>query len=169
MDIVSHGLWGGVAFGRKSKRNFAVAFFVGMMPDLFSFGVHFITNFLGITPRMDHFGGRPDPALIPDFIYRLYDISHSLIVFAIVFGAVWFFRKKPQWLLGPWLLHILIDIPTHSADFFPTPLFWPVSDFKVNGINWGDPVIFFPNLALLLVAYAVWYFKSRKLKPVSRD
>ena len=162
MDIVSHGLWGGVAFGRKNKRNFGIAFFVGMMPDLLSFGIYFITNLLGITehPKIGH----PDPASIPHFIYQLYDISHSLIVFAVVFGLVWFFRKKPQWLLGAWLLHILVDIPTHSFEFFPTPLFWPVSDFKVNGINWGDPIIFFPNLFLLFVFYSAWYFKSRKLK-----
>ena len=37
MDIVSHGLWGSIAFGRKSRSSFWMAFVIGMAPDIFSF------------------------------------------------------------------------------------------------------------------------------------
>jgi hypothetical protein len=162
MDIISHGLWGGVAFGRKSRRNFFIAFFIGMMPDLFAFSGPFISRFLGFSQGPQYSNGRPDFASIPNYVFQLYDISHSLIVFALVFGAVWIWRKKPQWLLGAWVLHILVDIPSHSAEFFPTPLFWPLSDFRVDGINWGNPIIYIPNLTLLTVAYVSWYVADRK-------
>jgi hypothetical protein len=36
MDVISHGLWGGVAFGRKNKKYFWWSFGFGIMPDLLS-------------------------------------------------------------------------------------------------------------------------------------
>ena len=39
MDIISHGLWGGIAFGRKRRSLFWWSFGFGVMPDLFSFGI----------------------------------------------------------------------------------------------------------------------------------
>lgn len=165
MDIISHGLWGGVAFGRKNKRNFWTAFAIGMMPDLFSFGILFMSNLLGITQGPQFSKGRPDAAMIPNYVHGLYDATHSLIIFLVVFLVVWAVRKKPQWLLGAWGLHILVDIPSHSKEFFPTPFLWPVSDFTVNGIAWGNPIIFIPNLILLAAAYSawvIWGMKKRK-------
>lgn len=168
MDIISHGLWGGVAFGRKSKRNFWTAFAIGMLPDLIAFTGPFLTNLFGITQGPHYSDGRPDGASIPAYVYQLYSFSHSLVIFAAVFAIAWIFFKKPQWVLGAWGLHILIDIPSHDASFFPTPFLWPLSDFHVNGINWGNPIIFFPNLALLVLAYSAWIFvylnKRRKTK-----
>ena len=165
MDIVSHGLWGGVAFGRKSKLNFLIAFLFGIVPDLFSFGLLFMTNLTGITGGPHYSNGRPDAAMIPGYVHLMYNITHSLIIFLAVFLLVWIIRKKPFWLMGAWGLHILVDIPTHGKEFFPTPFLWPVSDFKVDGINWGNPMIFFPNLILLAIAYLIWgviYYRNKK-------
>ena len=39
MDIISHGLWGAFAFGRRNRTSFSLAFAIGMAPDLFSFGI----------------------------------------------------------------------------------------------------------------------------------
>ena len=158
MDIISHGLWGGVAFGRKSKRNFWTAFAIGMMPDLLAFSGPFLGNLLGGTQGLHHSNGRPDATSIPAYVYNIYSFSHSLIIFAIVFFVAWIFFKKPQWILGAWGLHILVDIPSHDASFFPTPFLWPISNFHINGINWGNPMIFFPNVVLLAVAYFAWSF-----------
>jgi hypothetical protein len=54
------------------------------------------------------------------------------------------------WILAAWGLHILIDIPTHSLALFPTPFLWPVSDFKVNGIGWDNPIILAIDIAMAL-------------------
>lgn len=167
MDIISHGLWGGAAFGRKNKRNFWTAFVIGMLPDLVAFSGPFITNLFGITSGPHYSDGRPDGASIAPYVYSMYNFTHSLVIFAVVFFVVWIFRKKPQWLLGAWGLHILVDIPSHASSFFPTPFLWPVSNFHVNGINWGNPIIFFPNLILLAIVYSFWgfrYFKNKKNK-----
>lgn len=165
MDIFSHGLWGDLAVGRKSKNDFWTAFAIGMLPDLITFGLPFLSRLSGFSQEQQHSSGHMDMSSIPDYVFQLYNITHSLIIFAAVFAAVWIFRKKPQWLLGAWGLHILVDIPTHDASFFPTPFLWPISDFKISGINWGDPIIFFPNLILLAIAYSFWayfYFKRKR-------
>ena len=63
--------------------------------------------------------------------------------------------------MAAWGLHITMDIFTHPNNFFPTPFLWPVSDAHVNGIAWGEAVIFFPNLLLLALLYA-WFLLTRK-------
>ena len=166
MDIFSHALYGGAAFGRKSIKKYFLAFLVGMSPDIFSFGILWLSVHLGISPSIDWSKDHPDMSQVPFYVHNLYDLTHSLIIFLAVFSLVWLWRRKPLWILGAWGLHILVDIPTHSFQFFPTPFLWPFSDFEVNGIEWGRPIIFIPNLVLLGIIYAIFAFlKLRKKKP----
>jgi len=162
MDIVSHGLYGGVAFGRKSRKLYLWAFGFGIMPDLFSFGIFTAGNILGLVSGPDWGSGLPNPETIPQFVHILYNITHSLVVFAVVFGLVWLLRKKLFIPILAWGLHILVDIPTHSAAFFPTPFLWPISNVAIDGVNWGQPVIFYPDIAILVLAYFLWWVLRRK-------
>jgi hypothetical protein len=162
MDIVSHGLWGAITFGRASRRSFWTAFLIGMAPDFFSFGLVFANGVLLHGLDFLHgLGHPPDPSLIPAYAHSLYNVTHSLVVFAAVFGLVWIARRKPFMELGAWGLHIAMDIFTHNDDFFPTPFLWPISDAHVNGVPWGNPIIYIPNVLLLALLY-VWYFYKRK-------
>lgn len=161
MDIVSHGLWGGLAFGRKNRNSYLWAFGIGVMPDLLSFGIYTAGDVLGLVSGPEWGNGLPDPKIIPDFVYTLYNITHSLIIFAVVFGLLWFLKKKIFLPLFAWGLHILLDIPTHSSAFFPTPFLWPLSDFKISGVGWGQPIIFFPNLILLALGYIAWLVQKK--------
>lgn len=169
MDIVSHGLWGGAAFGRKSKRSFWLAFLFGISPDLFSFGIFTIMTLLGFVSGPDWSNGPPDARLIPTYVYSLYNATHSLVIFAVVFGMVWLLLKRPVYEMLAWPLHILMDIPTHSTKFFATPFLWPLTDYKVNGIPWSHPWIFFPDWILLVLIYSYFYFQKRKRKNVKTD
>jgi len=159
MDIVSHGLWGSLAFGRKNRRSFLLAFLFGVAPDLLAFGPFFVLTFLGIEQR-PRFAEPPDPSIFPPFVHQTYQFSHSLIVFAALFGVLWLLLRRPVWEFPAWGLHILFDIPTHSNRFFPTPFLWPVSNFHVNGHSWATREIFIPNVILLVVLYA-WFFARR--------
>ena len=51
MDIVSHGLWGGLAFGRKNKKSFWLSFLFGIAPDFCSFGIFTISTILGFESK----------------------------------------------------------------------------------------------------------------------
>ncbi len=158
MDTLSHGLYGGVAFGRASKKSFWLSFLFGVGPDLLSFGLFTAGTWVGLFDHPDWSSGRhPDPSQIPQFVHILYDVTHSFIVFALIFALVWFFRKKPLYEMLGWPLHILVDIPTHSDQFFPTPFLWPLSDYRVNGHPWSSPEIFIPNVILILSLY-LWFY-----------
>lgn len=160
MDIISHGLWGSIAFGRKSKKDFWWAFFFGIMPDLFSFGILWIAIWLGINQPIDWSAGLPPMSAIPKYVHHLYDVTHSLIIFGAAFAIIYLLIRRPFWPMTAWGLHITFDIFTHSREFFPTPFLWPLSDFKISIANWSEPYIFIPNILLLVVLY--WFYFRRR-------
>jgi hypothetical protein len=161
MDIISHGLYGGVAFGRRSKWDYIIAFLFGIAPDLLSFGPFVVTGLLfGTLPSRFE---PPTADVIPSFVYTSYDLTHSLVVYAVFFGVLWWRGKRHLAKLSlAWPLHILVDIPTHSNAFFPTPFLWPLSAFSINGVSWGHPYIFIPNVITLIVLYAYWYLRNKR-------
>lgn len=162
MDTLSHGLWGGVAFGRKNTKEYLASVAFGMAPDLLSFGVFTIQTILGFATRPTWTSGPPPMSAIPTYVSTLYNVTHSLTVFCVIFAAIWILRKKPYLPMLAWALHIAMDIPTHSRSFFPTPIFWPfLPDLRIDGIPWSRPIIFIPNLIGIAIAYAAWY-RSRR-------
>lgn len=165
MDILSHGLYGGVAFGRQSRTAYWLAFLFGILPDLVAFGPHFVSSLFGN-------GGFPRPSeeaphtlIVPEYVYGIYNLSHSFVIFAVAFALVWLLRRRPLLPMLAWGLHVLIDIPTHTTAFFPTPFLWPLADVRVNGIAWSDPWIFIPNIIILAVLYAGWRYTVRRRAP----
>ena len=161
MDILSHGLYGGAAFGRKSKPKYWLAFFFGIAPDLFSFGIFSASVWFGFAHGLEWRMGPPDPSLIPQYVHQLYNITHSFITFTLAFFLVWALLKRPAWEMLAWGLHVAMDIFTHSDKFFPTPFLWPISDYTFNGVSWSQPAIFFPNVALLALVYGYWWYSRR--------
>ncbi len=167
MDIVSHGLWGALAFGRQSRKSFWLAFGIGLAPDLFSFGILWVAASVGLAHKPDFSHGLPPESSIPPYVHHLYDVTHSFVLFLTVFALVWVIAKRPVWELGAWGLHVLVDIPTHSFAFFPTPFLWPLSDWKFDGWPWSQPAILIPNFTVLLLLYG-WFLLQQyrpALKP----
>jgi len=175
MDIISHALWSGALFKsinlklKKKKFSFWWAAFWGMFPDVFAFVIPFII-FIPIIILQDGFNLSNLATTIQSppystIVEMLYSISHSLIIFAIVFLLIWLIFRKPIYLLFGWLLHILIDIPTHLIGHFATPMFWPLSNFKINGlIYWREPAFMIADIVLLIIVYAIILNKEKKRK-----
>ena len=160
MDIFSHGLYGGVAVGRRNKRDYITAFLFGIGPDLLSFGIFFIISLFSSGAV-----GKPDLASIPQYVFNIYDFTHSLVVFLLFFSIAWFLGYKHFAKLSlAWPLHILVDMPTHDSSFFPTHFLWPISNFSIDGISWGQPIIFIPNVIILFSLYLFWYLRRRKAR-----
>ncbi|HVO32540.1 MAG TPA: hypothetical protein VMU17_01415 [Elusimicrobiota bacterium] len=156
MDTLAHGLWGGAAFGQESRRSWTWAFVLGMGPDLFSFGPFFVTHLGDIGERwMHHRFGPPDPRLIPAYVYHAYNVTHSLVVWSILFAMAWAFLGRRAWPMAAWGLHILCDIPLHSLRFFPTPYLWPFRTPFVNGMPWGRGHFVLWNYAALGLTYVL--------------
>jgi membrane-bound metal-dependent hydrolase YbcI (DUF457 family) len=154
MDTLSHTLWGGGLFGFRGHMRLALLF--GAMPDLVSFGLWLPERLMenGFQP------GKPALASIPDWLFVSYDFSHSLLIAAVVVALVAGWRRDIAFAMLAWPFHILLDVPFHSADFFPTKILWPVSAWAYDGISWTNPWVWFANLAGLAVLWA-WRWQRR--------
>ena len=154
MDIFAHVLWSFAIFSKRSDVWWAVLF--GVLPDLLSFGILFFMNlFTGNLQR-----GPPALSTLPKWLFTAYTLTHSLVLFAAVFLLVFLITKSWYWPLAAWAIHILIDIPTHSAKFFPTPFLWPISNYNFNGISWGTPWFMIINYISLSIVFVLMYFKK---------
>ena len=149
MDIFAHGLWSFAIFHKKRYVWLATLF--GILPDLLSFGIIFVINLLNGNLHR----GPPALSSLPDWLFAAYNMTHSLIVFLIAFVLVYAFTKKWLWALTAWGIHIIIDIPTHSTRFFPTPFLWPLSDYVFDGISWATPWFMLLNYGSLMVVFLV--------------
>ncbi len=157
MDTLAHGLWGGAAFGQKKDSPWKWAFWLGMMPDLVSFGPFFLVRLPIIWQRWTttHRFGRPDPHEIPSYVYHAYNVSHSLVVWLVLFLLVAKIRGRLFWPLAAWGLHILCDIPLHGMRFFPTPYLWPLPTPFYDGSPWSNKPFMIANYSCIVAVYFV--------------
>jgi hypothetical protein len=149
MDILAHFLWTLAIYWQHPKRYLAAV--IGFLPDILSFGPHMIYSIISGTLQF----GKPELHVIPQWVFLLYDITHSIVIFAVGAALLWYFAREWFWLSWGWALHIVIDLPTHTAEFFPTPLLWPISGFTLSGISWATGWFMIANYISLAAVY-VW-------------
>jgi len=128
MDIFAHALWSYIMFNSVELPFLAV--FFGVFPDLISWTPYFFVRLFEGT------FGKPT-AKVPRWTNMLYNVSHSIFVFGITIAVVAIITGSVPVYLWAWLVHIIIDIPSHTRTFLPTPFLWPVSKWKFPGFNWG--------------------------------
>lgn len=188
MDLFSHIFWTWALFKTIKEKinkpiNLKLAVFWGIFPDLFAFTIPISLIILDIIsgranlsdfPRPENIEpARSDTVIIFRLLSVLYSMSHSFVIFAAVLISALAFKyataslqKAKQnlripWEISAWALHILIDIPTHSTQFYSTPFLWPVSDVKVNGISWGTPWFLALNYLIILLIYILFLRNKR--------
>ncbi len=163
MEIVAHGLWAAAA-AITAKRSANIHVNVGWtvwwaaFPDVLAFGPPIA---VGLWLRLS--GGAaaaaPDGHRLPHIHIGLplYPAGHSLIVFLLAFGLAAILTHRVWFAMLGWLMHILIDIPTHSLNYYATRFLWPVSNFRVDGIPWWTPWFWGATYgALALVYFLLW-------------
>lgn len=172
MDTFSHGLWGGIACGREGGvkgryrlKTFLLACCFGVAPDLLTFGPRFFQWALAGFPDYPiEPGTNGAPALdsLSPYVFRMYELTHSLIVWALLFIFLWLIFRRPVWAFGAWGFHILCDIPTHTTRYFPTPFLWPLKTPYVNGIAWSQPWFMIANYSLIILLVGLILWRSRR-------
>ncbi len=157
MEIVAHGLWAAAAAitaKRLTKAPLRSGWFVwwGVFPDVFAFGPRIAAGlFLRLT-------GSADPHV--HIGLPLYPTAHSVVVFLLVFGVVSLLARRVVYELLGWLLHIAIDIPTHSLRYYATRFLWPISDFRIDGIPWWTPWFWVATYVALAAVYLLLWKKG---------
>lgn len=179
MDILAHTLWAnyGVRIANKKIKDnnkkvpkikvFWTSFF-GIFPDLFAFTIPFVIGIYSILITGESFSSmRSHHGPVGGFNIAgtLYQYSHSLVIWATVFIIIWFLYKRPRFELFGWLLHILIDIPSHAIEFYPTPFLFPFSEYRFPyGVSWGNKYYMIINYSLLLIVSIYMIVKYSKHK-----
>ena len=186
MDVVSHAIWGRhLTHGRL---NWKVAAAMAVIPDLLAFVPSAIVQLLSGKPRVE-IDETTQTSDLPSIAWQMYQISHSLVwtfvLFLCIWGALEYIMKKQQrellksgkylqaemkpraaatLLIIPWISHIIIDMPTHTHRFFPTPFLMPFSDFMIDGIMWSTWWVWGLNVIAIIV---VWKFLNHRTAAIA--
>lgn len=169
MDTLSHAAWGYASVRFKGSRKASLGAIAGAAPDLFYFLPSKIDQIwqkgwsgltVGREPGIWRADGPPLPPELVEAYHRYYVYTHSLVVLAAValvfYLAGW---RRWLWLILPPALHIVMDLPTHER--YLTPIFYPISEWTIEGISWADPRIFWPNVTLLILTHLLLWRKYR--------
>jgi len=172
MDTLAHALWAGlglVAARRHATiapRAAMAAVGLAVLPDLAHL-VPLLAAGGGWGTLIDYIRATPgaEPVLEPwvaMLSHHLHCILHSAVIAGIVTIIVWRWRRA--WLvpLAGWWSHIVIDVFTHSADFYPVPVLYPFTQRGFDGLAWNTPGFQIVNYtALAITGLALWITRRR--------
>jgi LexA-binding, inner membrane-associated putative hydrolase len=174
MDIFAHALWTGAALAviqrhRPVARLTAVATVVmAALPDLVHLLPMIAWNLLGggsAALLWQYVVALPglEPSVPPTITlltHHLHCIFHSAIVASLISLLIWLASHRLWLPLLGWWSHILIDVPTHSADFYPSPVLYPITQRGYDGVAWNIPWFMVANYSALCVValYLLWRY-----------
>ncbi len=174
MDIVAHGLWAGIGVtlaGRRwliTRRTAAATVALAVAPDLaqllpllgaalfadggFAALSGYVTALPGFYPAL--------PPTVALWTHHLHCTLHSAVV-AMAVTLLVGVATRSLWipLLG-WWSHILIDVFTHSADFYPAPVFYPFTERGFDGWAWNTPGSLLANY--VAIGLAMFYLIRKR-------
>ena len=180
MDILTHALMGavlcsrtGLAGGRRGPTpgrdgrprmidwTFGAALFFGIFPDLASIGLHLAHHVI----RHGHMGWHA----VPPYIFTLYNLTHSVLIAGLCVLAAALWRRPLALAMLAWPLHIVTDMLTHGPGRFATPVFFPLSDYRFNGVNWWQTPWLARWPALVLASLCVCLLAGRYIQARRRQ
>ncbi len=167
MDVLAHGLWAGtglvvaqVATGRPAvidRRTLIATLVLATAPD----GVHMLPLLAWVlagggtlAALLDYAVALPGqeptlPAWVAMLAHHLHCTLHSAVVASAVTLACWL-RTRAFWLpLWGWWSHIVIDVFSHSADYFASPVLYPITQQGFDGLAWNTPLFMALNYGAL--------------------
>ena len=158
MDYFAHGFWSFILFNKIKKPIYAVLF--GLLPDSTSWLIFFIYNL--ITSKFAF--APPIISQVPQWTFTLYSISHSLIIAIVIITITSLIFKKLILFMLAWPIAIIMDVFTHTKEFLPTPFLFPISNYKFDGISWGEPWFMGLNyiIIILAISYIIYTKKTKK-------
>jgi hypothetical protein len=172
VDIVAHGVWTGigVVLARRrrpiSRRTAAATVALAVVPDLAQLAPLLV---LAITSgQFDVLrayatalpGGEPAlPPLVAELAHHLHCVLHSAVVAGLVTLLVLWRHRRLWFPLWGWWSHIVIDVFTHSADYYPVPVLYPFTQRGFDGLAWNTPWFVALNYSAMALALLFIYLR----------
>lgn len=168
MDIAAHALWAGAGavllVRRRALPRVAGVILVALavVPDLMhtlpvatwalvnGLPGDFMLYLRALPDR-----AQPLPAEVEFWSHHLHCMFHSGVIASVATTATWLWLRHFWWPLAGWWSHILIDVFTHSDDFYPSPVFYPLTYWGFDGVAWNTPWFVIANYVALVVVW-VW-------------
>lgn len=186
MDILAHTLWAGagIALWRRhapkqpiASRTTALTIGFAALPDLLPL-LPVLAWWMAGAGSFDvlwaYAMAEPDrasglPVIVTLLSQNLHCAAHSAVVAGVVTLVVWKWRGALWFPLLGWWSHIVIDVFTHSADYYASPVLYPITERGFDGIAWNTPWFLALNyLALGAVGVALLLAARRGRRPLER-
>ena len=177
MDILAHSLWAGagITLAQRhwllSQRMLALTVLLAALPDLLHllpiiawgmFGDGSLADVWRFAITMP--GREPTlPPLVNLWTHHLHCFMHSAVVAGAATLLSWMAWRPLLFVLLGWWSHIVIDVFTHSADYYPSPVLYPITEQGFDGLAWNTPWFLVANY-LALGLTAVWLLRSRETR-----
>jgi hypothetical protein len=101
------------------------------------------------------------PPMVEMVAHHLHCTLHSAIVAGVVTLLLWRVLRRLWIPLLGWWSHIVIDIVTHSADFYPAPVLYPLTQRGFDGLAWNTPWFMVLNYTALAGA-GLWLLLTHR-------
>ncbi len=186
MDVLAHGLWTGTglavaqaltqALTRRpvsvDRRRWTQTLVLATLPD----AVHLLPLLAWALAGSGTLAALRDCAIalpgqepaMPSWVVMLAHHLHCSLHSAIAAGLVSFVgwaMKRALWLpLWGWWSHIVIDVFSHSADYFASPVLYPITQRGFDGLAWNTPLLRTLNYGALAGVWLLlaWWRGARK-------
>jgi hypothetical protein len=170
MDVVAHMLWAaaGTAFAARrftlSRRTIVATLALAALPDVLQFIPLVAWSLSGQgqwSALWTHATALPGqepvlPALVGFTSHHLHCIAHSAVIAGAVTVLVWCATRSLWFPLLGWWSHIAIDVFTHSAGFYVSPVLYPFTYGGFDGVAWNEPWFMALNYAALALVGLWW-------------
>jgi hypothetical protein len=173
MDILAHALWAGagVALARRrwaiTPRTAVLTVTLAVAPDIphlmaiVGWSVFGDGTAAAVHDYAIAMPGQEPPLspLVGTLSHSLHCVTHSAIVAGLFTLLLWAWSRSLWIPLLGWWSHIVIDVFTHSADYYPSPVLYPITQRGFDGVAWNTPVFMALNYLALAAVY-LWLLRS---------
>ena len=175
MDILAHALWAGSGMALANRRwpltsrTVAATVLMATLPD--------VLHMLPIAGWWVFGGGSWEalqayaiavpgqepalPPLVQVWSHHLHCVAHSAVIAGAVWLLVWAVRHAFWIPLLGWWSHIVIDVFTHSADYYASPVLYPITERGFDGLAWNTPWFMVVNY-LALGLTGLWLLRHQQ-------
>ena len=175
MDILAHALWAGAGVTLARRRwpqtsaTVAATVVLAVLPDVLHM-LPIVAWWLGgdgtwATLRAYAVAvPGPEPlvtALVDLWSQHLHCVMHSAVVAGVVTLLLWAVLRRLWVPLLGWWSHIVIDVFTHSAEYYPVQVLYPLSASAFDGLAWNTPWFLAVNYAALAATW-LWILRVRR-------
>ena len=156
MDFFAHLLWSGIIF---TGPQIYLACFCGVLPDVAAFLPMLFTRGARRTNWRSREGRQQVmESPVMQQAQKLYNWTHSLVMWGLaiaigtgIWAALGGGLQNYPWFLFAGVIHIGVDIPTHSTAFFAPAFLTPVSKYRFNGWPWSNKWFMIVNYSSIVV------------------